>query len=1379
MTCPNRFRGWLPPLLVALLVGAVGPTPPSNRVLVLDRTGDGVRLPSDLLKGVHEITLEAWVRWDGLGFFSEVFGFGHRSRGLFLGNRYKSSTLELYSYLSRDSVVLVQAEQIIRIGAWQHVAAVVTQDSMRLYLNGALVGASSAAGVLDSIGPDPENLVGISHWAENTGLHGRIDEISLWRVARTASEIRHDMGRRFTGHEPGLLGLWTFDGGGADGSGPHGFDGTLLGHAHTTPQDVPRDAARAPSLLSGTVRNEAGTPLPDALVAAHVGDHEPVETRSDSDGHYRFFVFSGALTLSASYNGLGTWRSVQNVLPGIERRVDLHLSPAVSISGRLQGLDGSPQPTVAVQAIHVGGPLAGATSEAFSDVAGVYRFVNLQPGDYRLRVLAGAQPVAGGRILHVGRPPTRATRVDFSFPTFRKGIWRTYSAIDGLFAQQLTILHATPDGALWIGSANEGLYRFDGRAFRRFTMKDGLASNVIVGVDGDGHGGLWVATPAGVSHEVHDTFTNLAPAAVGDHAAAVSAMTVGADGTPWLGLRNGTVLRCDENEDGRRVCTVVFDRPELRPISVLLSEPDGGLWAGGATLLHYDRHGITEHSPGDDNPVTALYRDAGGQLWIGTDMGLTRLGDAATRMLTTRDGLPDGPVRGIADAGEGWLWIATSTGVSRVDMAAWESHTGDGAPIATFSTFNGVPPGSIRDITVDHGALWVAGAELGRYDADEFVRYTTADGLPDNDVSALHRDEDGTIWVGTGDGLARLRHGVVTPVRPTEQLPHAAIVTMARPAGGDLWLSLGFRAIRFDGLHFTVQDRTQGLPSWVGVNALAPGPHDAPWVGARTGLFAFDGATFRPVLDHGATLSVHSLLRGGGDTLWIGTPTGVVRYDGKGFVPVPGTEGKRSVNALFRDADGTLWAGMQTGLARDDGHGLTAVDLHGYSGPIYAIARAPWGSLCVGTSIGLFLFNGTTWTTMDHRDGLGGDQVHALVADTDGSLWVGTEGGLTRYRLRADPPHIHFRSVQADRLYTDLDSLPPIHTGTRVTLSYDMTDLATRNGEQRYRRRIVDDRGRTVLGWQNSSQSGLDFTFHRPGRYTFQVAAVSPALESSPVRSLDLTVTDPWYAVLWLQLLAGMALVALVGTSVFNAQRYYRQRVETGRLREQMLEQERAARAETERAYREVQRLLGIEERTGVILRGWAHAVKSPLTMIRRQLGHQGADTDVAARVSRIVGTVDLLLGAVVDLQPRHFDLRSELNLLLYRIVRDHPGVAMRVGEGAVRVHADHGKLVMGFENLFVNACRAVDGDGTVSLEIEVRGDTARVTVSDDGPGIPDDVRERLFKRTVTTHKSSGGTGLGLLIAQHVIDAHGGRIWIEETSPAGTVICVDLPRSEE
>ncbi len=99
--------------------------------------------------------------------------------------------------------------------------------------------------------------------------------------------------------------------------------------------------------------------------------------------------------------------------------------------------------------------------------------------------------------------------------------------------------------------------------------------------------------------------------------------------------------------------------------------------------------------------------------------------------------------------------------------------------------------------------------------------------------------------------------------------------------------------------------------------------------------------------------------------------------------------------------------------------------------------------------------------------------------------------------------------------------------------------------------------------------------------------------------------------------------------------------------------------------------------------------------------------------------------------------------------------------------------------NLIHNAVKVTPKKGMIRLEatLDPDGETAAVSVSDSGPGIPPEERERVFERfyQLDEARSSGrGSGLGLSIAKHIIEAHNGRVWVEESDLGGARLCFTL-----
>jgi two-component system phosphate regulon sensor histidine kinase PhoR len=100
--------------------------------------------------------------------------------------------------------------------------------------------------------------------------------------------------------------------------------------------------------------------------------------------------------------------------------------------------------------------------------------------------------------------------------------------------------------------------------------------------------------------------------------------------------------------------------------------------------------------------------------------------------------------------------------------------------------------------------------------------------------------------------------------------------------------------------------------------------------------------------------------------------------------------------------------------------------------------------------------------------------------------------------------------------------------------------------------------------------------------------------------------------------------------------------------------------------------------------------------------------------------------------------------------------------------------------NLVHNAIKFTPEGGIISVYAEaVNAEDVRVCVADTGPGIPEAEQSRIFERFYKQDRarSKGGTGLGLAIARHIVEGHGGRIWVESTPGQGARFCFTLPRA--
>jgi signal transduction histidine kinase len=199
-----------------------------------------------------------------------------------------------------------------------------------------------------------------------------------------------------------------------------------------------------------------------------------------------------------------------------------------------------------------------------------------------------------------------------------------------------------------------------------------------------------------------------------------------------------------------------------------------------------------------------------------------------------------------------------------------------------------------------------------------------------------------------------------------------------------------------------------------------------------------------------------------------------------------------------------------------------------------------------------------------------------------------------------------------------------------------------------------------------------------------------------------------------------------------------------------------------------------------------AHDIRNPLNIIAMAVAGAPADTrrEVADQVARIANlTKDLLDYAKPwKLAPGRLDLAAQVRRAALRL----PDVSLGAGlDGELLVDADARRVEQALTNLFENARVATttaDADdgaavraGHVHVDAEAVPGAVLLHVCDNGPGVPDEIRARLFEPFAS--RSPGGTGLGLAIVARIMSAHGGSVALTERAPWRTCFTLTFPTS--
>jgi signal transduction histidine kinase/ligand-binding sensor domain-containing protein len=279
--------------------------------------------------------------------------------------------------------------------------------------------------------------------------------------------------------------------------------------------------------------------------------------------------------------------------------------------------------------------------------------------------------------------------------------------------------------------------------------------------------------------------------------------------------------------------------------------------------------------------------------------------------------------------------------------------------------------------------------------------YGVAEGLPHNWVRCLLADADGTLWVGTDDGVARFDGNEFVPWAVPAMLQDAMVFEFQRDPQGVLWACTQRGLARFDGnewaLRYTAKD---GLPGDYPVYSVAFDSAGRIWAGSYTGVFRLDGGRFVPVLSSDGQMlgETMGLLAETNGIVWCASgDRGPFRWDGKSLRPVPAASGLETKRAycLHRDGDGQIWVSTQAGVLRWNAASTNLVD-EGVGDPGTAIYRDGRGVWWIGSD-GLERRAPGSSALYKKVDGLAGNRVLAIAPDAKGGLWVGTDGGLSRF----------------------------------------------------------------------------------------------------------------------------------------------------------------------------------------------------------------------------------------------------------------------------------------------------------------------------------------------------------------------------------------------
>ncbi len=544
-----------------------------------------------------------------------------------------------------------------------------------------------------------------------------------------------------------------------------------------------------------------------------------------------------------------------------------------------------------------------------------------------------------------------------------------YTTADGLGDNWFKNGTADSSGNFWFGSVFGGLMKYDGTEWEVITEEDGIPYNEITALAVDSSDRLWAGFGA--------AFGN------------------------GLGiLENGEWFYITRNEGltHNYITCIAMD--------------SAGAWVGtrgGINRIENDIvvSGFTEDNGLPPARVSSIAADDAGNVWIGTECGLSFFNGWYFTNYYMEDGLPSDRINDLLIRDDGALLIGTSNGLAiwnqdeRCILGPAEGISGrnvkalyaldsdlilcgvynrgidlleDSSITGHIRTNDWLPGNEIRGLAFEGDKLWYATFEggVGWYDrrAHTHAAYFSEPGLEGTQVRCLAIDHGGLKWFGTfGDGVysfndSAWRHYTVE----NSGLPDDKVLGIFIDDDGSRWFAtFGGGICRYDGSDWDIIDESDGLP----INL---------------------------------TYNVTKDLEG---CYWFCTDLGVTRYDGENLVSYYEEDGLifHRVYEASVDAGDIKWFGACKGLSLFDGETFTnyTVDDGLVHYRVRDIIFDEDDKAWLATGGGANVFDGVNFESITTEDGLAGFETYAVVHGTDGARWFGSRGGISVVRPAGDP----------------------------------------------------------------------------------------------------------------------------------------------------------------------------------------------------------------------------------------------------------------------------------------------------------------------------------------------------------------------------------------
>jgi ligand-binding sensor domain-containing protein/signal transduction histidine kinase/DNA-binding response OmpR family regulator len=914
---------------------------------------------------------------------------------------------------------------------------------------------------------------------------------------------------------------------------------------------------------------------------------------------------------------------------------------------------------------------------------------------------------------------------------------------------------------IWIGTQYQGIFFYDIKSDQLTHYAAGasdrdIKSDIVWRIFKDASGTIWAGTRKGLSRfndETKSFFTFDQQTTNGTMKdAEVLSIYEDSDGDLWVGTWSGGLGKLDKNNN---TFTSYFTKEtgmyatHIRALyeyeeNKLLMGSDDGLYVLDK-ITHAQKRIDDPRNPLSlsDQNVYSIYKDREGGLWIGTYFGgvnyIASTHNAIEHYYPNYhpNSMSGKAVSQFCEDATGNLWIATEDG----GLNYFDTQTRQFKVYLPTGNKNGLSYHNLHSLIIHRNKLWIGtfsrGIDVMDLSTHQFTNfeYSKTDNatIDDNCIFSLYETKDGIIYVGTPFGLSRYNEQSNTFTRITEVRDF--VYDMQEDHLGNLWIASYSVGV----YKFNIK-----TGSW---------KHYMHNPGDSTSL-AFNKTT---------DVYIDNQQR-----LWFATEgNGICKYN--------------------YDKDNFTTINTNNGLPNN---------------VTYGILDDKNGNLWVSSNRGISKINPATLEikTYTREDGLQSNQFNyrSSYKARNGTFYFGGINGFNCFNPNDLTDNNYDPAVKItniEMLHSDENSIPDstllklTNTTHHITLPHNQSSLrisfvslsfqAPEKNEFAY---ILEnqDSNWTPLG----NQRNVTYINLPPGDYTFRIKGTNNnAKWSSNTDYLTITILPPW----WKSNIAIFLYFLIIGAIAYYLYRLNHKRY---RIKQKHKLEEYRLEKEKEMYHTKIDFFTNI-----------AHEIRTPVSLIKAPLDciiHSGdGSSETKDNLAVIMRNTDRLL----DLINQLLDFRKieenlyrfkfqQINInqlmadIYYRFnsaaIDNKIQLTFTPPEAPIIANIDKESLTKILSNLMSNALKHAMSSINMEASINSDNETFRISITDDGKGIEDDMKAKVFEpffqiESTDYNANKVGTGIGLALTKQLVDRHNGTITIEDSETSGCIFIVEIP----